>query len=120
VNERDTESVDLARLCAQTGDDEQATEILILDVGDVLGVAGYFVVMSASNRRLVRTLAERVEERAQVDLGRRPLRHEGLAEQQWVLLDYGDVIVHIFLDEIRRFYEIERLYTDVDRIDWQR
>ncbi len=50
--------------------------------------------------------------------GRSPLRVEGVREQQWVLMDYGDVVVHVFLDEIRRFYEIERLYRDVAQLDW--
>ena len=48
-----------------------------------------------------------------------PLHSEGVGEQQWILLDYGDVVVHIFAEEIRRFYEIERLYTDVPVVDWR-
>ena len=51
-----------------------------------------------------------------VDLGRSPVRIEGLREQQWILMDYGDVVVHVFLDSIREFYEIERLYMDAPRI----
>ena len=51
-------------------------------------------------------------------LGRNPIRSEGMSEQQWVLLDYGDVVVHIFAEEIRMYYEIERLYRDVPKIEW--
>ena len=52
-------------------------------------------------------------------LGRSPIRSEGVSEQQWVLLDYGDVVVHVFAEEIRMYYEIERLYRDVARVPWQ-
>jgi ribosome-associated protein len=66
----------------------------------------------------VRTIADAVEEEAKILLERAPLRVEGLADLQWVLLDYGDVVVHVFADETRRFYEIERLYRDAPRMDW--
>ena len=112
------DSVDLAVLAARVADDKKATDIVILDVGDVLSITGYFVVASASNPRLVRTVAETIEEAAKLDLERAPVRTEGMREQQWILLDYGDVVVHVFLAEIREFYEIERLYTDVPKVDW--
>lgn len=118
VEVSDPEARALAVLCARVADHEHGSDVVILEVGDVLGLTEYFVVVSASNRRLVKTLVERVEERARGDLGRSPLRIEGAAEQQWVLLDFGDVVVHVFLDEIRRFYEIERLYTDVPVVAW--
>ena len=87
-------------------------------MGPVLGITELFVITSASNRRLVRTIVDEVEEQVYVLLDRKPLRVEGLTDQQWVLLDYGDVVVHIFADEARRFYEIERLYKDVEPLDW--
>ena len=91
---------------------------MILEVSGVLAITEFFVVIDAPNRRLVRTLVEEVEERLRELTGRSPLRVEGLREQQWVLMDYGDIVVHVFLDEIRRFYEIERLYRDVAQLDW--
>ena len=81
----------------------------MIDVARVLGIADVFVIVSAPNRRLVRTLVDEVEKAVRADTGRSPLRVEGVREQQWVLLDYGDTVVHVFLDETRRFYEIERL-----------
>jgi ribosome-associated protein len=60
-----------------------------------------------------------VENRVREASGRSPIRTEGHREQQWVLLDYGDVVVHVFLDEVRQFYEIERLYRDVPRLEWR-
>lgn len=113
------EARELAITAARAIDEKQGEDTVILDVGEVLSITDLFVITSAANRRLVRTLAEEVEEQVAVLHDRRPLRTEGLAEQQWVLLDYGDVVVHVFADESRRFYEIERLYRDVARVDWK-
>jgi len=115
----DVSAVDLAVAAARTADDKQGREIVVLNVGDVLAITEYFVVVDAPNRRLVKTIVDEVEESLRVRSGRSPLRVEGVAEQQWVLMDYGDVVVHVFLDEQRRFYEIERLYRDVPKVDWQ-
>jgi ribosome-associated protein len=114
----DPDGATLARLAAEVADEKKATDIVVLDVGPVLSITGWFVIASAPNRRLVRTVAEEVEAAVKERLGRAPTRVEGLREQQWVLLDYGDVVVHVFLDEIREFYDIERLYRDVARVDW--
>jgi ribosome-associated protein len=109
---------DLAALIARIADNQHGSDVLVLAVGDVLGVTEYFVIVSASNRRLVRTLVDEIEVQTRELTGRSPLRNEGVREQQWVLVDYGDVIVHVFLAEVREYYEIERLYTDVPKVDW--
>ena len=109
----------LALAAARAIDDKKGEDIVILEVGDVLGITELFVIASASNRRLVRTIVDEVEEQVFIVLERRPLRVEGLTDLQWVLLDYGDVVVHVFADETRRFYEIERLYKDVPRVAWE-
>ena len=103
---------------ARAIDDKKGESTVILAVGEILAITDLFVISSAANRRLVRTLAEEVEEQVFLLHDRKPLRVEGMAELQWVLLDYGDVVVHVFTDEMRRFYEIERLYRDVERVDW--
>jgi ribosome-associated protein len=91
---------------------------VILEVGDVLVVADEFVIASASNDRLVKAIVDDVE-RAIDDAGfGKPLRVEGLDDRHWVLVDYGDVVVHVFLDETRDYYELERLWSDVPRIAW--
>ena len=107
------ESRELALAAARIADAQKGSNIVILQVGEVLGVTEYFVVVSASNRRLVRTLVDEIEVQCRDSVGRIPSRTEGVREQQWVLLDYGDVVVHVFLEEIREFYDIERLYKDV-------
>ena len=113
------DSVELAVAAAQVADAKKATDVLVLDVGDVLSITGYFVVASASNPRLVRTVAEEIEEALKERFGRSPVRTEGQREQQWILVDYGDVVVHVFHETQREFYAIERLYGDVPRIRWQ-
>lgn len=110
--------IDIALAAARSADEKQGRNIVILDVGDVLAITDFFVVIDAPNRRLVRTLVDEIEQSVRELSGRSPVRLEGLKEQQWVLVDYGDVIVHVFLDEVRRFYEIERLYRDVGKVDW--
>lgn len=119
MTDAETTSRALATVAAVTADAKQGRDVLVLDVGDVLGITEYFVVTDAPNRRLVRTIVDEVEAAVRTATGRSPLRTEGSSEQQWVLIDYGDVVVHVFLDEIRRFYEIERLYRDVPQVDWR-
>lgn len=112
-----TESAkELALVAARAADDKQGLDIAILDVSSVLAITEVFVITSALNSRQVKTIASEVTDKVRETLGRSPLHSEGAGEQQWVLLDYGDVVVHVFADEARRFYEIERLYLDMPKI----
>ncbi len=113
-------SLHLAEFAARALDAKKGDDVVVFAVGDVLAITEYFVIASASNRRLVRTLVDDVEAVVRAELGRSPLRIEGAAEQQWVLIDFGDVIVHVFSEEMRRYYEIERLYRDVPKVRWER
>ena len=115
----DADALTVALTAARAADAKQGRDIVVLDVGSILAIADLFVVLDAPNRRLVRTLVEEIEEAVRAATGRSPRRVEGVKEQQWVLIDYGDVVVHVFLDEIRRFYEIERLYRDAPVVGWQ-
>lgn len=103
---------------AQAADEKNGTNTLILEVGKVLAITDMFVVTSATSSRLVRTIADEVEVKVRAAGGGEPLRVEGLRDATWVLLDYGDLVVHIFTEEMRAFYEIERLYKDVPVIPW--
>jgi ribosome-associated protein len=87
-------------------------------VADILVVADEFVIASASNDRLVKAIVDDVEEQVAAAGYGKPLRIEGLDDRHWVLVDYGDVIVHVFLDETREYYELERLWSDVPRVTW--
>ena len=108
----------LASLAARAADDARARDVVVLDVGRVLAITECFVIASAGNARLVRTVADRIDAGLRADAGRTPRSVEGLAECRWVLADYGDVVVHVFLDEVRGFYDIERLYLDVPSVVW--
>ena len=115
----DLSSKQLACFAARVVDDKKATDTLVIEVGPILAVVEYFVITSAANRRLVRSLADELEGRIREETGRSPLRVEGAREQQWVLIDYGDIVIHVFSDETRSFYEIERLYRDAPFIPWE-
>lgn len=105
-------------MAARAADDKQGSDIVALDVGGILAIVDWFVITSASNARQVRTIAEEVEEQVKRQSGDGPLRVEGMDDARWVLLDFGDVVVHVFLEEVRAFYELERLWGDVPRLDW--
>ena len=108
----------LAALAARAADDKGAQDIVILEVGDVLVLPDEFVVTAGANDRQVKAIVEEVERQVgDAGLGK-PQRVEGLQERQWVLLDYGDVVVHVFQEEARAYYELERLWGDVARVDW--
>ncbi|HXH56129.1 ribosome silencing factor [Iamia sp.] len=103
---------------ARAADDKGGTRAVILRVGDVLGITELFVITSAPNVRLVKAIVDDVEARVAADGGPRPRRVEGLDDARWVLMDYGDWVVHVFLDEARAFYDLERLWADVPRLEW--
>jgi ribosome-associated protein len=114
----DLNSLELAVFIARVIDEKQGENTIVLLVGPVVGITEYFIVTSASNARLVRAITDSVLNNVREAVGKGPLRSEGTREQQWVLIDYGDVVVHIFIDEMRRFYEIERLYKDIVPTPW--
>lgn len=91
----------------------------MLEVGAVLSIVEHFVITSAPNGRQVKTIAEEVEDKVRLSGGGSPIRVEGLGDATWVLIDYGDVVVHVFLDETRAYYDLERLWRDVPRLDWE-
>ena len=97
-------------------DNKKGLGITLLDVSQLLVVTDVFVIAHGTSRRHALTLAEEVYLGLKKE-DRRPLRREGLEDGTWVLLDYGDVIVHVFEAETRRYYDLERLWADAPRID---
>ena len=108
----------LARIAARAAAAKGGDETLVLDVGHVLAICDVFVLTSGRNSRQVRTIAEEVEAQVKAAGERGPLRIEGLEAAEWVLLDFGDFVVHVFLDETRRYYQLERLWADAPRLEW--
>ena len=112
------DTFDLCRVAARAAADKKADRPLILDVGRLLGIVDAFVICSAGNDRQVRTVADEVERKVREQDGSKPLRVEGKNEATWILLDYGDFLVHVFLDEWRTYYDLERLWKDAARVEW--
>jgi ribosome-associated protein len=113
------ETTDAAAIAAaRAADAKGGTATVVLRVGEVLGITELFVITSAPNTRLVRAVVEDIEQKVAEAHGVRPTRIEGREDLRWVLMDYGDWVAHVFLDEARAFYDLERLWADVPRLPW--
>jgi ribosome-associated protein len=108
-----------AGIAAHAAADKKGEDVVVLDVGDIISIAETFVLVSASNTRLVRTIVDEIELALKLSDDEGPRSVEGLDDATWVLMDYGDVIVHVFLDETRAFYDLDRLWADAPAVEWQ-
>ena len=106
-----TESLEFAQLVAVAADSKQGEDIVALDVSEPLAIIDAFVIITGRNERNVQAIADEIEDQA-IQAGRKALRREGRDLARWILLDYGDVVVHIFHEEERMFYGLERLWRD--------
>lgn len=111
-------SRDRALAAAQAAATKKGVDIVILDVSELIGITDYFVIASGNTERQVRTIVEEVEKRLREE-GVKPYRREGEREQRWVLIDYLDVVVHVFHQEDRDFYNLERLWSDAPVIPFE-
>ncbi|MGI9197511.1 MAG: ribosome silencing factor [Candidatus Nanopelagicales bacterium] len=109
------EAIALAQSAAQAASDKLATDIVAIDVSQYLVITDVFVLCTAANDRQVRAVVDAVEERLRRD-GVKPLRREGEKEGHWVLLDFGDIVVHVQMAEERVHYALERLWKDCPTI----
>ena len=113
-----SDSLHVARLCAAAADAKKASDILLLDIRNLTFLADYFVICSGSNTTQVGAIAEGIT---------RALHHEGIAtthvegqtEAHWVLMDYGDVVVHVFDEQTRVYYSLEKLWGEAQRISFE-
>lgn len=108
----------LARLAARAASSKQGTKVLILDVRELIAITDYFVIVSGNSERQVSTIGEEIV-RALKEVGVRPARREGDAGARWLLLDFVDLVVHIFHEEEREFYRLERLWHDAPLVEWE-
>ncbi|MDO8281824.1 MAG: ribosome silencing factor [Thermodesulfovibrionia bacterium] len=104
---------------AKTASDKKAKDIIILQLSDLTAFADYFVICSGENPVQIRTIAEAIEQDFKTNAGIKPMGIEGMANGQWVLMDYGDIIIHIFNEESRSFYDLEKLWMDAPRISFK-
>ena len=106
-----------AVLAAQACDEKQATDIKVLEVTELIFITDYFVIASGQTERQVHSICDEVEKSLN-SAGLRTLRREGERDGRWVLLDFADVVVHVFAREEREYYELERLWKDAPEIAW--
>ena len=106
--------VQLAVRCAA---DKKGMDIRVLDLRQIASFTEFFVIASGSNQRQVQAIADEITERLKKDLNSRPNRVEGYGTGEWVLIDFGDFIVHVFDKEAREFYDLERLWRDAQKVD---
>lgn len=104
--------------CARIADDKKATDIVVLDLRKIAFITDYFVVASGKNKKQLQAIADEISSRLK-GAGRRRTGLEGYQEGAWVLVDFGDVVVHLFHEEMRRYYELENLWADAKSIRWQ-
>lgn len=97
---------------------KKGVDITLLDVEGLFLLSDVFVIATGTSRPHVQTLADHVEEKLREVRDLKPLRREGRTEGEWVLLDFGDIIVHVFQAEPREFYGLERLWADAEKVEW--
>ena len=110
------ESLQLATAIAKVLDKKKASDVKVLKVRDLTVLTDYFVIATGTSSTHVKSLAEEVEFQLG-EQGVKPLRTEGYDSKNWILLDYGEVIVHVFYPEARSFYDLEHLWADAEPVD---
>ena len=108
---------ELALFLADALDEKKALDIIILDVESLVGYTSYFVLASGRGERHVQSLADHLRRHLRTDQGVRPMGVEGAKSGRWALLDFGDVVVHVFKEDERDFYDLEGLWQDAERLD---
>jgi ribosome-associated protein len=111
------DSRELSLLAAEAASDKKAEDIIALDVSQLLVVTEYFVIATGRTNVQVRAIADEVEEQLRVKANEKPIGREGMGEDKWILLDYGDFVVHVFQPEERNFYRLEKLWGDAPRLE---
>ena len=108
------ENVKLALTCAS---EKKAFNLVALDLREVASFTEFFIIASGANQRQVQAIADEIEDQLKAQLKSRPVRTEGYSTADWLLMDYGDFIVHIFEQKAREFYDLERLWRDARKVD---
>ena len=111
-------SLELATKAAAFLDNKKAEQLNVIEIDNISSLADYFVIATGNNNTHVRALADELDEKLKAE-GLPPARMEGYRSNSWILLHYGNVVVHIFTQEGRDFYDLDRLWADGNKIDWQ-
>lgn len=110
-------SVEALRIAARAAEEKQGTNLFAVDASDAMGLIDGFLVVSAHNERLVNAVADEVEDALREQAGLKPVRREGRSSGRWILLDFGDIVVHVQHEEDREFYALDRLWVQAPRIE---
>jgi ribosome-associated protein len=113
---RATEPDELVMIAARAAGEKKATDMLLLDLRQVASFTEYFLLCTGANTRQVQAISDSVEDQLRQS-GKRPLHIEGYTGGEWILMDFGDFIVHVFSPAARRFYDLERLWRDALKVD---
>jgi ribosome-associated protein len=108
-------ALDLVKIAAAAADSKQGEDLVALDVSGPLPLTDVFLLVTGRNERNVVAIASEIEDKM-IEAGTKPLRREGRQEGRWVLLDFGDIVVHVFHEEDRMYYSLERLWKDCPAI----
>ncbi len=109
-------AIDLARAAAAGAAEKKAENVIAIDVSSQLALTDIFVIASATNERQIGAIVDEIEEQVRL-AGTKPLRREGGRDDRWVLIDFGDIVVHVQHQDERAFYQLERLWRDCPTVD---
>ena len=110
-------SIEALRIAARAAEEKQGTDLFAVDASDAMGLIDGFLVVSAHNERLVNAVADGIEDALREQAGMKPVRREGRASGRWILLDFGDIVIHVQHEEDREFYALDRLWSQAPRIE---
>ena len=112
-------SLQLALAAAQVAEEDKGQDVLVLDLRDLTCIFDYFVIASGTSRRQLHAMSEDIDHKLEDELGDKRMGIEGYQGSNWILLDYGTVVIHLFDAETRDYYSIEKLWGEAKRVDWQ-
>lgn len=112
-------SLELAIAAARTVDENRGRDIVVLDVRHLTQIFDYFVIATGTSRRHLHAISEEVDRKLEKEMGDRRLGREGYTDSRWILQDYGNVVIHLFDEETRRYFSLEDLWAEGTRMAWE-
>ena len=111
-------SLQLATAAARTAEENRAKEVVVLDVRELTPMFDYFVIATGTSRRQLHATSEEIDHVLEDELGDRRMGIEGFRASRWILLDYGSIVIHLFDEETRKYYDLEGLWAPAKRVEW--
>jgi ribosome-associated protein len=116
--ERVARALERCKIAARIADDNRARDILLLDLRAATPLVDFFVIASANSRRQANAIASEIDQEMK-KIGEKKLGMEGTEEGRWILIDYGDFVVHVFSEDARTYYDLEQIWGDATRVEWR-